>query len=148
VKISRSWLREFVDLPERVDELTALLDDLGLVVEGVERVGEGLGDVVVARIDEIRTIDGADRVRLVVVDAGAGPLEIVCGATNFAQGNYVPLAPIGAELPGGFVITERKMRGVTSKGMLCSARELRRPDDATRGRKFARSVGYRPRRHL
>jgi phenylalanyl-tRNA synthetase beta chain len=129
VKISRSWLREFVDLPERVDELTALLDDLGLVVEGVERVGEGLGDVVVARIDEIRPIDGADRVRLVVVDAGAGPLEIVCGATNFAQGNYVPLAPIGAELPGGFVITERKMRGVTSKGMLCSARELRLSDD-------------------
>jgi phenylalanyl-tRNA synthetase beta chain len=129
VKIPLSWLREFVDLPESVEELTTLLDDLGLVVEGVQRMGEGLEDVVVARVDEIRAIEGADRVRLVVVDAGHGPLEIVCGATNFALGNYVPLAPIGAELPGGFVITERKMRGATSHGMLCSARELRLSDD-------------------
>lgn len=129
MKIPLSWLREFVELSESVDELTTLLDDLGLVVEGVQSVGEGLEDVVVARVDEIRAIEGADRVRLVVVDAGSGPLEIVCGATNFAIGNYVPLAPVGAELPGGFVITGRKMRGVTSNGMLCSARELRLSDD-------------------
>jgi phenylalanyl-tRNA synthetase beta chain len=129
LKIPLSWLREFVSLSESTEELIVLLDDLGLVVEGVEVVGEGLDDVVVARIDEIRSIEGADRVRLVVVDAGAGPLEIVCGATNFALGNFVPLAPVGAELPGGFVITERKMRGVTSHGMLCSARELRLSSD-------------------
>ncbi len=129
MKIPLSWLREFVQLDESVPELTELLDDLGLVVEGVEVVGEGLEDVVVARIDEIRVIEGADRVRLVVVDAGAGPLEIVCGATNFALGDYVPLAPVGAVLPGGFVITERKMRGATSRGMLCSARELHLSDD-------------------
>ena len=67
--------------------------------------------------------------RLVTVDAGDGPLEIVCGATNFAVGNYVPLAPVGAVLPGGFEIAQRKMRGVTSNGMLCSARELRLSDD-------------------
>ena len=129
MKIPLSWLREFVDLPESVSELTGVLDDLGLVVEGVEMVGEGLEDVVVARIDEIRPIEGADRVRLVTVDAGQGPLEIVCGATNFALGNHVPLAPIGAVLPGGFEIALRKMRGVTSNGMLCSARELRLSDD-------------------
>ena len=124
MKIALSWLREFVDLPESVDELRVVLDDLGLVVEGVERVGEGLADVVVARIDEIRSIDGADRIRLVVVDAGQGPLEIVCGATNFSLGDYVPLAPVGAVLPGGFAIARRQLRGVTSNGMLCSAREL------------------------
>jgi len=73
VKISLSWLREFVDITESTEELRVILDDLGLVVEGVERVGEGLEDVVVARIDEIRAIEGADRVRLVVVDAGHGP---------------------------------------------------------------------------
>jgi len=129
MKISLSWLREFVDVPETTDELRHVLDDLGLVVEGIEYVGEGLGDVVVARIDEIRAIEGADRVRLVVVDAGDGPLEIVCGATNFALGNHVPLAPVGAILPGGFVIAERKMRGVTSNGMLCSSRELGLSDD-------------------
>jgi phenylalanyl-tRNA synthetase beta chain len=129
VRIPRSWLSEFVDLPESVSELTAILDELGLVVEGVENVGEGLEDVVVARIDEIRAIEGADRVRLVTVDAGQGPLEIVCGATNFSLGDHVPLAPVGAVLPGGFEITPRKMRGVTSNGMLCSARELRLSDD-------------------
>ena len=129
MKIPLSWLREFVDLPESVAQLSAVLDDLGLVVEGVELVGEGLEDVVVARIDEIRPIEGADRVRLVSVDAGNGPLDIVCGATNFAVGNHVPLAPIGAVLPGGFEIALRTMRGVTSNGMLCSARELRLSDD-------------------
>ncbi|MHB1208250.1 MAG: phenylalanine--tRNA ligase subunit beta [Acidimicrobiales bacterium] len=129
MKIPLSWLRDFVELNESVDELRSILDDLGLVVEGIEYVGEGLEDVVVARIDEIRTIEGADRVRLVVVDAGQGPLEIVCGATNFELGNFVPLAPVGAVLPGGFAIGERKMRGVTSHGMLCSSRELGLDDD-------------------
>ncbi len=129
MKIPLSWLREFIDLDESVEELTSILDDLGLVVEGVEMVGEGLEDVVVARVDEIRAIEGADRVRLVTVDAGQGPLEIVCGAMNFAVGNHVPLAPVGAVLPGGFEIAQRKMRGVTSNGMLCSARELRLSED-------------------
>lgn len=129
MRISLSWLREFVDLPESPDELRPILDDLGLVVEGVEYVGEGLEDVLVARVDEIRAIEGADRIRLVVVEAGSGPLEIVCGADNFAVGDYVPLAPVGAVLPGGFAITERTLRGVTSRGMLCSPSELRMSDD-------------------
>jgi tRNA-binding EMAP/Myf-like protein len=129
VKIALSWLREFVDLPESTEELREILDDLGLVVEGIEHVGEGLDDVVVARIDEIRAIEGADRVRLVVVDANDGPLEIVCGAMNISVGDHVPLAPIGAVLPGNFEIARRTMRGVTSNGMLCSATELRLGDD-------------------
>ena len=82
-----------------------------------------------ARVDEISAIKGADRIRLVVVDAGEGPLEIVCGAMNFTVGNYVPLAPVGTVLPGGMEIAERKMRGVTSNGMLCSPRELHLSDD-------------------
>ena len=72
-----SWLRDFAPFPEDIPGLTAALDDLGLVVEGVERVGEGLGDVVVARVLEKRRIPGKDRIRLAVVDAGAGPVEIV-----------------------------------------------------------------------
>ncbi|MGA2123888.1 MAG: phenylalanine--tRNA ligase subunit beta [Acidimicrobiales bacterium] len=129
MKISLNWLREFVELGESIEELREILSDLGLVVEGVEYVGEGLEDVVVARVDEIRAITGADRIRLVTVDAGNGPLEIVCGAMNFDVGDHVPLAPVGAVLPGGFAITERTMRGVTSRGMLCSSRELRLSDD-------------------
>ena len=109
-----SWLKEFADFPDDVALLRATLDDLGLVVEDVEMVGEGLEDVVVARIEEISPIEGADKVRRVIVEAGSGPLEIVCGATNFAIGDLVPLAPVGATLPGGFSIATRKMRGVTS----------------------------------
>ncbi|MEO9180840.1 MAG: phenylalanine--tRNA ligase subunit beta, partial [Acidimicrobiales bacterium] len=129
MKIALSWIKEFVDITESPDELRAILDDLGLVVEGTEFVGEGLDKVVVARIDEIRTIEGADRVRLVVVDAADGALEIVCGANNISVGDHVPLAPIGSVLPGGFEIAKRTMRGVTSNGMLCSATELGLGDD-------------------
>ena len=124
-----SWLKDFAPFPDDAGLLRATLDDLGLVVEEIEVVGEGLSDVVIARIDEITAIEGADRVRRVVVEAGGGPLEIVCGATNFELGDLVPLAPVGAVLPGGFEIAKRKMRGVTSNGMLCSGRELGLGDD-------------------
>ena len=129
MKAPLSWLREFVELPESLEEIRAALDDLGLVVEGIEHVGEGLEDVVVARVDEIHAIDGADRIRRIVVDAGDGPLEIVCGAWNFQVGDHVPLAPVGAVLPGDFTIARRSMRGIVSNGMLCSARELRLSED-------------------
>ncbi len=124
-----SWLRDFAPFPDDVGELRAALDDLGLVVEAIEHVGEGLGDVVVSRVLEISPIEGADRIRRVVVDAGAEPLEIVCGAHNFAVGDRVPLAPVGAILPGGFEIGRQKMRGVWSNGMLCSGKELGISDD-------------------
>lgn len=124
-----SWLKDFADFPDDVVLLRETLDDLGLVVEGIDVVGEGLDDVIIARIDEIHAIEGADRIRRVVVEAGSGPVEIVCGATNFEVGDLVPLAPVGSCLPGGFEIARRKMRGVTSNGMLCSGRELGLGDD-------------------
>lgn len=129
MKIPRSWLESFVTLDFSDDELREIFDDLGLVVEGIEPVGEGLADVVVARVLRISPIEGADRIRLVHVDDGTSELEIVCGAMNFTVGDVVPLAPVGAVLPGGFEIARRKMRGVESNGMLCSARELRLSDD-------------------
>ncbi len=129
MRIPLSWLRDFAPFDGDPRGLAAELDDLGLVVEGMEPVGEGLGDVVLARVEEIAPIDGADRIRRVVVDAGDGPLEVVCGAWNFAVGDVVPLAPVGAVLPGGFEIGRRKMRGVVSNGMLCSGRELALSDD-------------------
>jgi len=124
-----SWLRDFAPFDGEPGELAATLDDLGLVVEGVEYVGEGLGDVVVARVEEITAIDGADKIRRVTVDAGGGPVEIVCGAWNFAVGDLVPLAPVGSVLPGGFEIEARTMKGVASNGMLCSGNELNLSDD-------------------
>ncbi len=92
-------------------------------------MGEGLGAIVVSRVTEITPIKGADKIRRVVVDAGGEPVEIVCGAFNFEVGDRVPLAPVGTILPNGLEIGQRKMRGVTSNGMLCSGRELGLSDD-------------------
>ncbi|HEX6392177.1 MAG TPA: phenylalanine--tRNA ligase subunit beta [Acidimicrobiales bacterium] len=123
-----SWLRDYAPLDADPAELAAALSDLGLVVEGVERVGAGPEDVVVAKVLDIRPHPNADRVRLVDVDAGNGsPLQIVCGAWNFAVGDLVPLAPVGAVLPNGDKISRRKMRGELSNGMLCSPSELELP---------------------
>jgi phenylalanyl-tRNA synthetase beta chain len=130
VRAPLSWLRDFAPFPDDVGVLRDALDDLGLVVEAIEHVGEGLDDVVVARVLEIRPIKGADKIRLTIVDGGgAEPLEIVCGATNFAVGDRVPMAPVGAILPGGFEIAARPLRGVMSNGMLCSGKELGLSDD-------------------
>lgn len=124
-----SWLQDFAPFGDDVTELAANLDDLGLVVERVERVGEGLGDLVVAQVLEIGAIEGADKIRRVTVEAGGGPQEVVCGAWNFQVGDLVPLAPVGAVLPGGLAIKRRKMKGVVSNGMLCSGRELELSED-------------------
>ena len=126
-----SWLRDFAPFPDDVGVLRDALDDLGLVVEAIEHVGEGLEDVVVGRVLEIRAIKGADKIRLTIVDGGGPePLEIVCGATNFEVGDRVPLAPVGAILPGGLRDRPAQApRGVMSNGMLCSGKELGLTDD-------------------
>lgn len=129
MRVPLSWLADFASFDVDAVELAATLDDLGLVVEGIERVGDGLADVIVARVLEIAPIPAADKIRRVVVDAGAEPVDVVCGAWNFSVGDLVPLAPVGAVLPGGFEIARRKMKGVTSNGMLCSGRELALTDD-------------------
>jgi phenylalanyl-tRNA synthetase beta chain len=129
VRVPLSWLRDFAPFTAPPAELAATLDDLGLVVEEMEVVGEGLGDVVVARVDEIAAIPGADRIRKVVVDDGRGLVEVACGASNFSEGDLVALAPVGAVLPGGFAIGRRTMKGMVSNGMLCSGRELGLTDD-------------------
>ncbi|HLI16081.1 MAG TPA: phenylalanine--tRNA ligase subunit beta [Acidimicrobiales bacterium] len=137
MRVPLSWLKDFTPLatdprrPEEVAELVRALDSLGLVVEEVTEVGEGLEQVVLARVLEIAPIAGADRIRRVLVDAGKPePLEIVCGAWNFSVGDVVPLAPVGTVLPNGLRIEERTLRGAKSRGMLCSARELGLGDDA------------------
>ncbi|MHB8439557.1 MAG: phenylalanine--tRNA ligase subunit beta [Acidimicrobiales bacterium] len=129
MRVPLSWIRDFAPVPGDGRAVAGVLDDLGLVVEEIVEVGKGLEDVVVARVEEIGAIDGADRIRRVVVTAGAGPVEVVCGAWNFEVGQLVPLAPVGAVLPGGFEIGRRKMKGVVSNGMLCSPSELQLSED-------------------
>jgi phenylalanyl-tRNA synthetase beta chain len=156
MRVLLSWLRDFVPLELPVDELVAVLDDLGLAVESVERVGEGLEGVVVARVLELGPIAGADRIQRVVVDAGGSePVQVVCGAWNFAPGDLVPLATVGAVLPGGFEIGARRMKGVESRGMLCAPDELELPGGhdgilvmppgaAAPGASFAEAAGAGP----
>ena len=130
MRVPLSWLRDFAPLDHPVGVLVATLNDLGLAVESVDRVGEGLDGVVVARVLEVGAIPKADRIRRVVVDAGAAdPVQVVCGAWNFGEGDLVPLATVGTVLPGDFAIGARKMKGVESFGMLCAPDELGLPGD-------------------
>jgi phenylalanyl-tRNA synthetase beta chain len=125
MRVPLSWLRDFAPLTGHPADLAAALSGLGLVVEGVQAFGEGLGDVIVARVLATRPHPNADKVQVVDVDAGDGAeLQIVCGAFNFAAGDLVPLAPVGARLPGGMQIGRRNVRGQWSNGMLCSGAEL------------------------
>jgi phenylalanyl-tRNA synthetase beta chain len=124
MRVPLSWLCDFAPFDQDAKQLAETMDELGLVVEELNRVGEGLSDVVVARVLEISAIPGADKIRKVVVKAGDEPIEVVCGAWNFQEGDLVALAPVGAVLPGGFEISRRKMKGVASNGMLCSGKEL------------------------
>ncbi|HEX2191930.1 MAG TPA: phenylalanine--tRNA ligase subunit beta [Acidimicrobiales bacterium] len=125
-----SWIREFAPVEGDAPELAATLSSLGLVVEGVQLVGESLDQVVVARVLATGAHPRADRVQLVDVDPGDGSsIRVVCGAFNFGTGDLVPLARPGTRLPGGLEIGRRKVRGEWSDGMLCSAAELALGDD-------------------
>src|SRR2546425_856164 len=113
MKTPVSWLRDFTPLPDDLDLLVTTCNELGFVVDGVERIGEGLNDVVVGRVVKIDAIAGADRIRRVLVDAGGGePVEVVCGAFNFDEGATIAFIPSGGTLPGGMTIGRRKMKGV------------------------------------
>ena len=120
-----SWLRSFVNPSISTDELSHTLTMAGLEIEGTAPVAPPFSGIVVAHITAIRPHPNADKLRICTVDDGSGePLQIVCGAPNAAEGLKVPLARIGAVLPGDFKISKARMRGEDSFGMLCSAREL------------------------
>lgn len=123
--VVESWLREVANPNLNTEELAHRLTMAGLEVEGIEPVAPEFSGVVVAEIKEIAQHPNADKLRICQVDAGTGELlQIVCGAPNAAKGIKVPLAMIGAVLPGNFKISKGKLRGEESFGMLCSAKEL------------------------
>jgi phenylalanyl-tRNA synthetase beta chain len=125
VKIPVSWLREWVDLPPDAPTIAERLTMLGFEVEAIEPAAPPFSGVVVAEITRAEPHPKADRLQVCTVDAGgAQPVQIVCGAANARAGLKSALATIGAQLPGGREITAATLRGVTSAGMLCSAKEL------------------------
>lgn len=136
MEVPLSWLREYAALPEgtSVSEVARRLTGIGLEIEGLEEVGHDVSGVVVGRVLEIEELTGFKKpVRFCAVTAGgpAGRRGVICGATNFAVGDLVPLALPGAVLPGSFEITSSKRYGRVSDGMICSARELALGDDHT-----------------
>ncbi len=129
MRVPLSWIRDFVPVTASTPDLVAALNQLGLEVEAVDEPGAEIEGVRVARIVDVVPHPNADRLQLADVEFGGGTTRVVCGATNIAPGMLVPFAPVGARLPGGFVLERRKIRGVTSEGMLCSAAELALGDD-------------------
>lgn len=130
MKVVLSWLRRFAQIEGDADEVAEQLTNLGMELESIERIGEGLDGIVLAKVLDIRAHPDADRIRLVDVDVGDGDaLQICCGASNMTAGDLVPLATLGTTMPDGMEIARRKMRGEWSNGMLCSASELQLGDD-------------------
>jgi len=135
MQFPESWLREFCNPPLSTRQLADLLTMSGMEVEALHPVAPPFAGVVVAEILAAEPHPQADRLRVCRVSIGAGePLQIVCGAPNARAGLKAPLAVVGAELPAGddgepLRIGIGKLRGVESRGMLCSARELKIADD-------------------
>jgi phenylalanyl-tRNA synthetase beta chain len=131
MKFSVNWLREFVDLPEKPEEIADLLTRAGVETEKIDRRNTKLEQVVVSQILASSRHPNADRLSVCEVDDGSGiKRQIVCGATNYKVGDKVPLALPGAKLPNGLEIRKSKLRGVESEGMLCSPIELGLGQDA------------------
>ncbi|HEX5576338.1 MAG TPA: phenylalanine--tRNA ligase subunit beta, partial [Gemmatimonadales bacterium] len=125
MNVSRRWLEDFLRRPLEARDLAERLTMLGAPVDGVQPLHDDLADVLVAVVEEVRPHPNADRLRVCAVNRGdSESLNVVCGATNVTAGRKYPFAPVGATLPGGLRIEARKLRGETSQGMLCSAREL------------------------
>src|SRR5437773_239303 len=123
--VSRRWLEALLGRPLEGNDIADRLARQVAPVDGVVPIHQDLRDVVVARVLDVRQHPNADRLTLCQVDAGGGqPLEVVCGAPNVQAGKAYPFAPVGATLPGGLKLDRRKIRGVESNGMLCSAKEL------------------------
>ena len=142
MRVPLSWLREYAALADPVDpdEVARRLTAIGLEIEAIERVGHDVSNVVVARVLEIEELTGFNKpIRYCRVSyPGPGPAgsvagwaerQVICGASNFAVDDVVPLALPGATLPGGFEIGARKAYGRMSDGMICSAAELALGDD-------------------
>jgi len=123
--VSVSWLRQYVDISVDIPTLANDLTMHGLKVERVVTHGITERLVVVGLVLDAQPHPDAQRLRVCRVDVGGGePLAIVCGAPNVAAGQKVPVAMVGAKLPGDVKIRKSKIRGVTSNGMICSQVEL------------------------
>ena len=125
MKISENWLRSWVNPAIDSDTLSNQLTMLGLEVDDMLPAAKAFTGVVIGEVLSVEQHPDADRLRVTTINIGsAEPLQIVCGAPNVRIGMKVPVATIGAVLPGDFKIKKGKLRGVESQGMLCGASEI------------------------
>ena len=132
MRISYNWLKQFIKIDWKSDEISSLLTDLGLEVEAVdnfESVKGGLQGIVVGHVLTCEKHPDADKLKITTVDLGDGtPVQIVCGASNVAAGQKVPVATIGTKLfdkeGNSFEIKKGKIRGQESFGMICAEDEI------------------------
>ena len=130
MKIPLDWLGEWCDWSESPELLGERLTRSGTEVISIHSTGSKVKGVVTAKILEKKQHPNADRLTVCVVDDGSGPRQVVCGAKNHNAGDIVPLAKPGTTFPDGMTIKSAKLRGESSEGMLCSAKELGLAEDA------------------
>lgn len=133
MKISLNWLKEYIDYQGTAEELSLILTKAGLEVEGVEKKGAGIEQVIIGKVKTKSKHPDADTLSICTVFDGKEDLQIVCGAPNVNVGQTIALAPIGCNLPTpdkvGFKIKKSKIRGVESFGMICAEDELGLSED-------------------
>ncbi|ULO06052.1 phenylalanine--tRNA ligase subunit beta [Paenibacillus sp. 19GGS1-52] len=125
MKVSTRWLADYISLEGvTAEELAEKITTAGIEIDGVERRNKGLSGIVTGYVKSKEKHPDADKLNICIVDVGQGEdLQIVCGAKNVEAGQVVPVAIVGAKLPG-LDIKKAKLRGVLSQGMICSAKEL------------------------
>ena len=130
MKFSLSWLKDHLDTQADIHAVADALNRIGLEVEGIENPAEKLTGFKVARVVTAERHPQADKLQVLTVDAGDGPLQVVCGAPNARAGLVGVFGVEGATVPAnGMVLRKAAIRGVDSNGMMCSSRELELGDD-------------------
>jgi len=124
MKVLYSWLCELSAVDKPVDEVAEKLTMLGMEVEGIRRFGGRIDGLVSGEVLSRDDHPDSDHLSLCKVNVGEEELDIVCGASNVAVGQIVPVAKVGCVLPGGLKLERAKIRGVVSSGMICSKEEL------------------------
>ena len=129
MKVPMQWIKQYTDVPVSAQAFQDAMIMHGTGVEGIEDQCEDVQNVVVGKILSVRKHENSDHMVICSVDVGESePLQIVTGAPNVHEGDLVPVAKVGAVLPGGVKIKKGKLRGVESYGMCCSGPEINVPD--------------------
>jgi phenylalanyl-tRNA synthetase beta chain len=129
--VSLKWLKDYVDINVTAEELAGKLTMAGLEVDEIKTIRPSFSGVVAAKIISVKPHPAADKLSLCDVTDGSQTYRVVCGAKNIKAGDIVPLAKVGATIPGGYTIKSSVLRGEKSDGMLCSEAELETGDNSS-----------------